>query len=82
MMHGNRSAQQIQHFTCDLCLVAQHGDLVRGIADSSANLFHKGEVMRLMNSRLLDGSYKVTDADITSIALLVILEVRKGYLNL
>lgn len=62
--------------------MAQHGDLVRGTADSSANLFHKGEVMRLMNSRLLDESYKVTDADITSVALLVILEVRNGYLNL
>jgi hypothetical protein len=55
-----------------------HGDLVRGIADSSANLFHKGEVMRLMNSRLLDELHKVTDADITSVALLVILEVRNG----
>jgi hypothetical protein len=31
--------------------------------------------MRLMNNRLLDESYKVTDADITSVALLVILEV-------
>jgi hypothetical protein len=61
-----------------LCLVAQHGDLVRGIADSSANLFHKGEVMRLMNTRLLDELHKVTDADITSVALLVILEVRNG----
>jgi len=58
-----------------LCLVAQHEDLVRGIEDSSENLFHKGEVMRLMNGRLLDETYKVTDADITSVALLVILEV-------
>jgi hypothetical protein len=58
-----------------LCLVAQHEDLVRGAEDSSENLFHKGEVMRLMNSRLLDGRYTVTDADITSVALLVILEV-------
>jgi hypothetical protein len=59
-----------------LCLVAQHEDLVRGVEDSSENLFHKGEVMRLMNGRLLDETYKVTDADITSVALLVILEVR------
>lgn len=59
-----------------LCLVAQHEDLVRGVEDSSENLFHKGEVMRLMNDRLLDETYTVTDADITSVALLVILEVR------
>lgn len=58
-----------------LCLVAQHEDLVRGNEDSSINLFHKGEVIRLMNSRLLDDSYLITDADITSVALLVILEV-------
>ncbi|KAE9377230.1 hypothetical protein N431DRAFT_368979 [Stipitochalara longipes BDJ] len=61
-----------------LCLVAQHEDLVRGVEDSSENLFHKGEVMRLMNSRLLDGKYKVTDADVTSVALLVILEAING----
>ena len=61
-----------------LCLVAQHEDLIRGVEDSSENLFHKGEVMRLMNSRLLDGRYKVTDADVTSVALLVILEVRRS----
>jgi hypothetical protein len=65
-----------------LCLVAQHEDLVRGIEDSSANLFHKGEVMRLINSRLLDVSYKVSDTDITSVALLVILEVRNGCITL
>ena len=65
-----------------LCLVAQHEDLVRGVADSSENLFHKGEVMRLMNGRLLDESYKVTDADITSVALLVILEVIQTSLKL
>jgi hypothetical protein len=59
-----------------LCLVAQHEDLIRGTEDSSENLFHKGEVMRLMNNRLLNESYKVTDADVTSVALLVILEVR------
>jgi hypothetical protein len=59
-----------------LCLVSQHEDLLRGVEDSSENLFHKGEVMRLMNGRLLDETYKVTDADITSVALLVILKVR------
>jgi len=63
-----------------ICLVAQHEDLLRGLDDSSENLYHKGEVMRLMNSRLLDHSYSITDADITSVALLVILEVSPLYL--
>jgi len=38
--------------------------------------------MRLMNNRLFNASYRVTDADITSVALLTILEVRHIYLNL
>jgi hypothetical protein len=58
-----------------LCLVAQHQDLLRGASDSKENLWHKGEVMRVMNVRLKDVGRTVTDADITSIALLVILEV-------
>lgn len=58
-----------------LCLVAQHGDLLRGAEESSENLFHKGEAMRLMNHRLLEDWHYISDADITAVAIFVILEV-------
>jgi hypothetical protein len=43
-----------------LCLVAQHEDLLAG-RESEENLFHKGEI---------------SDADVTTVAMLVVLEVR------
>jgi hypothetical protein len=58
-----------------LCLVAQHEDLLRGADDSSTSLYHKGQVMTLINQRLKDDPQNVTDASVTAIALLVILEV-------
>ncbi|KAE8453682.1 hypothetical protein EG329_009193 [Mollisiaceae sp. DMI_Dod_QoI] len=61
-----------------LCLVAQHEDLQRGTDESSENLFHKGEAMRLMNKRLLEQWHSLTDADITSVAIFVILESING----
>jgi hypothetical protein len=58
-----------------LCLVAQHEDLLQGAEDSSTSLYHKGQVMKLINERLIDDPKNLTDASVTSIALLVILEV-------
>ena len=58
-----------------LCLVAQHEDLLRGTEESSTNLYHKGQVMNLINQRLKDDPHNLTDASVTSVALLVILEV-------
>lgn len=59
-----------------LCLVAQHEDLLRGVEDSSTSLYHKGQVMKVINQRLIDDPKNMSDASVTSIALLVILEVR------
>ncbi|KAF8867341.1 hypothetical protein BDZ45DRAFT_795057 [Acephala macrosclerotiorum] len=61
-----------------LCLVAQHEDLLRGLYESSESLFHKGEAMRLMNRRLLEKWHCISDADVTSVALFVILESING----
>jgi len=58
-----------------LCLVAQHEDLLAG-RESEENLFHKGEVMRLMNGRLRESGREISDADVTTVAMLVVLEVR------
>jgi len=58
-----------------LCLVAQHEDILRGAEDSSDNLFHKGQAMTILNSRLLEDRDCISDASITSVAMLVILEV-------
>jgi hypothetical protein len=57
-----------------LCLVAQHEDLLSG-RELEESLFHKGEVMRLMNVRLRESGREISDADITTIAILVVLEV-------
>ncbi|KUJ20657.1 uncharacterized protein LY89DRAFT_716012, partial [Mollisia scopiformis] len=65
-------------FHATLCLVAQHEDLLRGTDESSENLFHKGEAMRLMNRRLLDNWHSLSDADITAVAIFVILESING----
>jgi hypothetical protein len=63
-----------------MSLTAQHQDLLRGgVEDSREGLWHKGEVMRLMNARLREKGRAVSDADITSVALLVIIEVRSFY---
>ena len=55
--------------------MAQHEDLLAG-RESEENLFHKGEVMRLMNGRLRDSGREISDADVTTVAMLVVLEVR------
>jgi hypothetical protein len=61
-----------------LCLVAQHEDLLAG-RESEENLFHKGEVMRLMNGRLRESGREISDADVTTVAMLVVLEVRCSF---
>jgi len=58
-----------------LCLVAQHEDLIQGIEDSSDSLYHKGKALTLINERLLDDKHRMSEASITSVAVLVILEV-------
>lgn len=65
-----------------LCLVAQHEDLIRGSEDSSDNLYHKCQALKLINNRLLDERDQVSDASITSVAILVILEVRTQSLSI
>jgi len=58
-----------------LCLVAQHQDLIQGIEDSRDSLYHKGKALMLINERLLDDKHRMSEASITSVAILVILEV-------
>jgi hypothetical protein len=68
------SDSAILHAT--LSLVAQHEDILRGVKDSINNLFHKGQAMKFINSRLGQDAECVSDGNITSVAILVILEVR------
>lgn len=58
-----------------LSLAAQHQDILRDDEDSRDSLYHRGQAMRLMNQRLLNLQHYISDADVTSVAMLVILEV-------
>ncbi len=58
-----------------LGLTAQHRDLLYDINDSFDNLYHKGEAMKVMTQRLTQESHRISDADVTCVAVLVDLEV-------
>jgi hypothetical protein len=59
-----------------LSMVAQHSDFLTGSEESSDNLYHKGQALQLINSRLLKDKLFMSDASLTTVAVLVSLEVK------
>ncbi|KAL5315483.1 hypothetical protein ACEPPN_016351 [Leptodophora sp. 'Broadleaf-Isolate-01'] len=64
------------HVTC--CMIAQNRDILCGTEDSQNTLYHKGEMMKIMTLRLTEPSHRLSDADVFSVAVLVILESIRG----
>ncbi|KAG4441691.1 hypothetical protein IFR05_002825 [Cadophora sp. M221] len=64
------------HVTC--CMIAQNRDILCGTEDSQNTLYHKGEMMKIMTLRLTETSHSLSDADVFSVAVLVILESIQG----
>lgn len=56
-------------------MIAQNRDILCGTEDSQNTLYHKGEMMKIMTLRLTEPSHRLSDADVFSVAVLVILEV-------
>lgn len=61
-----------------LSLVAQHSDLLHGTGDSPDSLYHKGQALKLINSRLFNDKAFMSDANITTIVVLLSLEAISG----
>ncbi|KAH7323651.1 hypothetical protein BKA65DRAFT_567473 [Rhexocercosporidium sp. MPI-PUGE-AT-0058] len=66
----------VLHVTC--CMISQNRDILSSTDDSPDTLYHKGEMMKIMSLRLTETSHKLGDADIFSVAVLVILESIQG----
>jgi hypothetical protein len=58
--------------------VAQNQDILRDAEDSKDSLYHRGQAMKLLNQRLVDQQHYISDVDVTSVAILVIIEVSRG----
>jgi hypothetical protein len=71
------SATDAALFHACLSLVAQHQDVLRDAEDSRNSLYHRGQAMKLLTQRLVDQQHYISDVDITSVAILVIVEVSK-----
>jgi len=55
-----------------LSMVAQQEETLYGREYSQDSLYHKGEVMKLINNRLRDKDHVVCNANVIAVALLVV----------
>lgn len=63
----------VLHAAC--CVIAQNRDLISGTEGSPDTLYHKGEMMKTMTLRLREESHTISDGDVLSVAVLVVVEV-------